>query len=62
MDSSSIIDVVKKGSYPRDYCDRIARMCGERNNPRVSVNCVRRSSNTVAHTLANWAVNEPLKT
>ncbi|KAK2352739.1 hypothetical protein QL285_090453 [Trifolium repens] len=64
MDSSSIVDAVKRKSYPRSYWGRITQKCGEEidRNPKRSIEWVRRTGNQAAHTLANWAYNDPNKT
>ncbi|MCI21319.1 hypothetical protein A2U01_0042485, partial [Trifolium medium] len=64
MDSSSIVNAVLKRKYNRSYWGRIARRCGGiiDRSPRISIGWVRRTSNTAAHTLANWAIVEPNKT
>jgi hypothetical protein len=64
MDSSTIVDSVKSKSYPRNYWGRIAHSCGDEidRNPKRNICWVRRTGNQAAHTLANWASNEPNKT
>jgi ribonuclease HI len=63
MDSRTIVTAVQKRQYPRCYWGRIAKRCGDLfdQNPRFKINWVRRSGNTVAHALANWARLEPNK-
>jgi ribonuclease HI len=63
MDSSSIVNAVKKKNFPRCYWGRIARRCNNilTQNPRFSIEWVRRTGNSVAHSLANWAKFEPNK-
>jgi ribonuclease HI len=54
MDSSSIVNAVKNKTFPRHYWGRIARRCSNIifQNPRFSIEWVRRTGNTVAHSLA----------
>jgi ribonuclease HI len=63
MDSSSIVNAVKNKTFPRHYWGRIARRCSNIifQNPRFSIEWVRRTGNTVAHSLASWAKFEPNK-
>jgi hypothetical protein len=63
MDSRSIVNAVKKKNFPRCYWGRIARRCSHliEHNPRFNIEWVRRTGNTAAHTLANWAKFEPNK-
>jgi ribonuclease HI len=62
-DNSSVVKAIQNRAYPRSYWGWIARKIRETmdNNPQISITWAKRSRNTVAHKIAEWAVVEPNK-
>jgi ribonuclease HI len=54
MDARTIVDSVKKKTYPRFYWGKIVRSCGDVMNrkPNISIRWVRRTGNKVVQSLA----------
>jgi ribonuclease HI len=64
MDSKIIVDAVNDRKYGRNYWGRLARRSGNviHTNPKLSIAWTKRTGNSAAHVLANWAFSEPNKT
>jgi ribonuclease HI len=64
MDSKLIVDAVQNQNFSRNYWGCIARHCAStlHLNLNRSICWTRRSGNSAAHVLANWAFSEPNRT
>jgi ribonuclease HI len=63
-DAANIVKALQTRSIPRNQWGQIARKCVRilDTNPNFSIQWVQRNGNSVAHTLARWALVEPDKT
>jgi ribonuclease HI len=61
LDAENVVKAITKKNYPRTQWGGIVRQCSrvfeERN--QFSIRWIGRNSNTAAHALARWAIQEP---